>query len=169
MCGKFLQSCLTFCDPLDCSAPVSSVHVILQARIVECVAMPSSGDLPDPGDLPNPGAKPTSLRSPVLAGGVFFFFFLPLAPPSSVQSLSRVRLFVTLRIAARQASLSITNSRSSLKLTSIESLMPSSHLILCRPLLLLLPILPSIRVFSASPNTWYSRAILKEGLMLKLR
>ena len=61
---------------------------------------------------------------------------------SSVQSLSRVRLFATPRIAARQASLSITNSQSSLRLTSIESVMPSSHLILCRPLLLLLPIPP---------------------------
>ena len=67
---------------------------------------------------------------------------------SSVQSLSHVRLFVIPWIAARQASLSITNSRSSLRLTSIESLMPSSHLILGRPLLLLPPIPPSIRVFS---------------------
>ena len=67
---------------------------------------------------------------------------------SSVQLLSRVRLFVTPRIAARQASLSITNSRSSLKHTSIESVMPSSHLILCPPLLLLPPIPPRIRVFS---------------------
>ena len=67
---------------------------------------------------------------------------------SSVQSLSRVRLFMTPWITARQASLSITNSRSSLRLTSIESVMPSSHLILCRPLLLLPPIPPSIRVFS---------------------
>ena len=67
---------------------------------------------------------------------------------SSVQSLSRVRLFVTPWIAARQASLSITNSWSSLKLTFIKSVMPSSHLILCRPLLLLPPIPPSIRVFS---------------------
>ena len=67
---------------------------------------------------------------------------------SSVQSLSRVRLFVTPWTAARQASLSIINSRSSPKLTSIESVMPSSHLILCRPLLLLPPIPPSIRVFS---------------------
>ena len=66
----------------------------------------------------------------------------------SVQSLSRVRLFVTPWIAARQASLSITNSRSSLKFTSIESVMPSSHLILYRPLLLLPPFPPSIRVFS---------------------
>ena len=67
---------------------------------------------------------------------------------SSVQSLSCVRLFVTPWIAAHQASLSITNSHSSLKLMSIESVMPSSHLIFCRPLLLLPPILPSIRVFS---------------------
>ena len=67
---------------------------------------------------------------------------------SSVQSLSRVQLFVTPWIAARQASLSITNSRSSLRLLSIESVMLSSHLILCRPLLLLPPIPPSIRVFS---------------------
>ena len=67
---------------------------------------------------------------------------------SSVQSLSHVRLFVTPWIAARQASLSITNSWSSLRLTSIESVMPSSHFILCCPLLLLPLILPSIRVFS---------------------
>ena len=67
---------------------------------------------------------------------------------SSVQSLSRVRLFATAWIEARQASLSITNSQSSLKLMSIESVMPSSHLILCRPLLLLPSIPPSIRVFS---------------------
>ena len=66
----------------------------------------------------------------------------------SVQSLSRVRLFATPWTAARQASLSITNSRSSLKLTSIELVMPSSHLILCHPLFLLHPVPPSIRVFS---------------------
>ena len=66
----------------------------------------------------------------------------------SDQSLSRVRLFATPWIAAFQASLSITNSQSSRRLTSIESVMPSSHLILCRPLLLLPPIPPSIRVFS---------------------
>ena len=67
---------------------------------------------------------------------------------SSVQSLSRVRLFATPWTAARQASLSITNSRSSPKPMCIELVMPSSHLILCRPLLLLPSIFPSIRVFS---------------------
>ena len=66
----------------------------------------------------------------------------------SVQSLSCVQLFATPRIAARQASLSITNSRSILKLMSIESVMPSNHLILCRPLFLPPLIFPSIRVFS---------------------
>ena len=65
----------------------------------------------------------------------------------SVQSLSRVWLFGTPWITARQASLSITNSRSSRRLTSIKSAMPSSHLILCRPLLLLSSIFLSIRVF----------------------
>ena len=66
---------------------------------------------------------------------------------SSVQSLSRVRLLVTPSTAARQAFVSITNSLSLLKFMSIESVMPSNHLILCRPLLLLPSIFPSIRVF----------------------
>ena len=73
---------------------------------------------------------------------------------SSVQSLSCVRLFVTPWIAAHQASLSITNSWSSLKLMSIQSVMPSSHLILCCPLLLLPLVAPSIRVF-------YNESILR--------
>ena len=68
---------------------------------------------------------------------------------SSVQSLNHVRLFATPWIAAHQASLSITNSGSLLKPMPIESVMPSSHLILCRPLLLLPPVPPSIRVFSS--------------------
>ena len=68
---------------------------------------------------------------------------------SSVQSLSRVRLFVTPWIAASQATLSITNSQSLLKLMSIELVMPSSHLILCCSLLLLPPVPPSIRIFSS--------------------
>ena len=89
---------------------------------------------------------------------LWFFFFLSFFTNfvrcffikhfSSVQSLSRVRLFATSWTAARQASLSITNSWSLLKLMLIESVMPSSHLILCRPLLHLPPIPPSIRVFS---------------------
>ena len=76
---------------------------------------------------------------------------------SSVHSLSLVRLFATPWITARQSSMSITNSRSLPRLMSIKSVMPSSHLILCRPLLLLPPIPPSIRVFSnesALPMRW---------------
>ena len=68
-------------------------------------------------------------------------------PFSSVQLLSRVQLFVTPWTAAHQTSLSITNSQSLLTLLSIESVMPSNHLILCHPLLLLPSVCPSIRVF----------------------
>ena len=76
------------------------------------------------------------------------YFVLQVPGYCSVQSLSRVRLFAAPGTAARQAFLSITNSWSSLKLMSIELVMPSSHLILCCPLLLLPSIFPSIRVFS---------------------
>ena len=79
------------------------------------------------------------------------FFVVQLSHPymfSSVQSLGCVRLFATSWTAAHQASLSITNFRSLFKLMSIESVMPSNHLILCCPLLLLPSIFPSIRVFS---------------------
>ena len=81
----------------------------------------------------------------------------PVRQFSSVQSLNRVQLFTTPWITACQASLSITNSQTSFKLTCIESVMPSSHLILGRPLLLLPPIPPSIRVFSGEstlPMRW---------------
>ena len=83
--------------------------------------------------------KARALRMGYQVGNILF---------SSVQSLSRIQLFATPWIAARQASLSITNSQSLLKLMPIEPVMPSSHLILCHPLLLLPPIPPSIRVFS---------------------
>jgi len=76
---------------------------------------------------------------------------------SSVQSLSHVQLFATPWTAAHQASLSITNSQSLLKLMSIESVMPSNHLILCHPLLLLPSIFPSIRVFSSESDLYIRR------------
>ena len=63
VCAKPLQSCPTLCDPVDCNPPGSSVHRILQARILEWDAMPP------PGDLPDPGIEPESLTSPTLAGG----------------------------------------------------------------------------------------------------
>ena len=79
----------------------------------------------------------------------FLIYKIILVQFSSVQLLSHVRLFATPWTAACQASLSITNSRSPLKLMSVELVMPSNHLILCRPLLLLPSIFPSIRVFSS--------------------
>ena len=88
---------------------------------------------------------------------------------SSVQSLSRVQLFVTTWTAACQASMSITNSWSLLKLMSIESVMPSNHLILCHPCLFLPSIFPSIRVFS---NEWvlhWPKYSLAKVLELQLR
>ena len=76
------------------------------------------------------------------------FYILFTGKIQSAQSLSHVQLFATPWTAAHQASLSITNSQSLLKLMSIESVMPSNHLILCHPLLLLPSIFPSIRIFS---------------------
>ena len=95
------------------------------------------------GIFSNPGITP---RPPALQADS-----LPFELPSSVQSLSCVWLFATPWTAACQASLSIINSQSLLKLTSIESVMPSNHLILCHPLLLMPSIFPSIRVFSNEP------------------
>ena len=110
----------------------------------------SGSPFPSPKNLHNSGIKP---KFPALQ--VDSLSFEPPGKPKCVsdqirldQSLSRVRLFATPWIAACQDSLSITNSRSSLRLTFIESVMPSSHLILCCPLLLLPPIPPSTRVFS---------------------
>ena len=122
-------------EPMDYALSASSVHGVLQARILEC---------PPPGDLPDPGIEPMSLASPALQF-------------RSVQLLSRVWLLATPWTAAHQASLSITNSRSLLKLMSIMLVMPSNLLILCHPLLLLPSIFPSIRVFSnesALHNRW---------------
>ena len=107
---------------MDCSPPGYFVHGILQARILEWVAMPSSR-----------GSSPSRnwTWSPGLLG-------------QSVQSLSHVQLFATPWTAAHKAPLSIINSQSLFKLTSIESVMPSDHLILCCPLLLWRQILLSL-------------------------
>ena len=144
-CTLSLQSFLTLCDPIDHSLPGFSVHKVLQARILEWVALLSSR-----------GSSQLRDRNCILHLLHRQVDSSPLAPPgkplshwlSSVQSFSHVRLFATLWIAAHQASLSITSSRSLLKFMSIKLVMPSSHLILCCPLLLLPPIPPSIRVFS---------------------
>ena len=148
-----LQWCLTLCSPIDCSPPSSPVLGILQARILEWVAMPSSRWSSQSKDQ-----TCISYISCIGMGFLFLFlFFYPLIPVgkplnrsfSSVQSLSRVRLFAILWIAACQASLSITNSWSSPKLMSVESVMPSSHLIFCHPLPLLPSVFPSTRGFSS--------------------
>ena len=111
---------------MDCSMPGFSVHHQLSVQFSHSVM----SDSLRPHELQQ--ARPPC-PSPTI---------------SSVQSLSHVRLFASPWIAAGQASLSITNSQSPPKLMSIKSVMPSSHLILCRPLLLLPPIPPSIRIFS---------------------
>ena len=139
------QLCLTLCDPRTIAhqAPLSMEF----SRQEYWRWLP----LPPPGDLPNLGIELASLMSPALAGRFFTTratgkALFPMF--SSGQLLNHVLLFVSPWTAAHQASLSITNSLSLLKLMSIESVMPSNHLILCHPLLLLPSIFPSIRVFT---------------------
>ena len=134
-CCLVTQLCPTLCHPMDCKAPLS----------IGFPRQEYSSGLP----FSSPGIEPVSLASPALAGR-FFTTDSPGMPScffSSVQSLSCVWLFVTPWTAAHQTSLSITNTRSLLKLMSIKSVMPSNHLILCHPLLLPPSIFPSIRVF----------------------
>ena len=138
---KAAQSCLTLCSSMD-----YTVHGVLQARILEWVAFPfsrGSSQLRDQTQVSHIAGR--FITSWAIREAQQYIQF------SSVQFssvLSRVRLSVTPRTAASQASLSITNSWSLPKPMSIESVMPSNHLILCRPLLLLPSIFPSIRVFS---------------------
>ena len=120
------ESCLTR-DPMDCSPPGSSVHGIFQARVLEWAAISFSRGSSQPRDQ----------------------IQVSCTAHSSVQSLSHIQLFATSWTAAHQASLFITNSQRLLKLLFIESVMPSNNLILCHPLLLLLSIFPSIKVFSS--------------------
>ena len=162
---KVTQSC-QLQNPMDHSPGGSSVHGIFQTRNWSGSPFPS----PDPriesksptsraDSLPYkpPGKSIKKKKKPgkIHSYGSFGRIFRKTLPQwkewlvlSSVQLLSRVRLSATPWITACQASLTITNSRSSLKLMSIKSVTPSSHLILCRPLFLLPPIPPSIRVFS---------------------
>ena len=117
----------------------------------EYMCSPSWTPRPPPSPYhPSGSSQCTSPKLPVscIEPGLAMIKFSEKLQFSSVQSLSRVRLFATPWIAACQASLSITNSQSSLKLTSIKLVMPSSHLILCCPIFLLPTIPPSIRVFS---------------------
>ena len=140
-CFNVAKSCLTLWDPMDYSPPGSSVHGISQARIlrVSCHSFSMGSSCARGSNLCLLWllhCQADSLPSPW--GGMV----------SSVQSLSHIQLFVTPWTAARQASLSITNSRSLLKLMSIKSVMPSNHLIHHHPLLLLPSFSPSIKVIS---------------------
>ena len=130
-CCSVARLCPTLCDPMDCSMPVFPVfHCLLEfaQTLVHWV---------------NDAIQPSHVLSYLLFMTVMMWFF------SSVQLLSHVRLFATSETAARQASLSFI-SRSLLKLMSIELMMPSSHFILCRPLLLLPSVFPSVRILSGS-------------------
>ena len=145
------------CDPMSRSPTGSSLSMrFSRQEYWNGLPFPSPGELPDPGIEPRPPALQADALPTELCGK-------PLVYISSVQSLSCVRLFATPWTAAHQASLSITNSRSLLKLMSIESVMPSNHLSLCRPLLFPPSIYPSIRVFSNEsvlcirwPQYWYT-------------
>ena len=144
MCAKTLQSCPTLCKPMDCSPPGTSVHRDSPGKYI---GVDHHALLQ--GIFLTQGSNPCLLcllnwQVGSLPVGLYG------KPFSSVQSLSHVRFFVTPWIAAQQASLYITNSWSSLRLIPIELVMPSSHLILCRPLLLLPPILPASGCFPMS-------------------
>ena len=156
--AKSLQSCPTLCDPIDGSPPGSAVPGILQARTLEWVAISFSYawkwkesevtqsclTLLDPMDWSLPGFSIHWIfQARVLE-------WVPIA--FSIQSLSRVQLFATPRTAACQVSLSLIISQSLPKFMFIASVMPSSHLILYHPLLLLPSVFPSINVFSLKGN-----------------
>ena len=135
---------LTLHNPMDGNLPGSSVHGISQARILEWVTILFSRGSSWPRD---------QTWESCIAGRIFTLWttreaLFNMESVSSVQSLSHVQLFAAPWTATCEASLSITNSQSLLKLMSIESVMPSNHLILCYPLLLLPSIFASIRVFS---------------------
>ena len=118
--------CPTLCNPMDCSLPGSSVHRDSPDKNtgVSCQALLQ-------GIFPTQRSNPSlpQCRQVLYHMSIYICNFY-----RSDQLLSCVRFFATPWISAHQTSLSITNSRSSLRLTSIESVMPSSHLILCRPL-----------------------------------
>ena len=144
MCFQSLSHLILY-DSMDYSLPGSSVHGIFQGRILEWVVTSFC-------KRSSRSRNGTHIACVFCTGKQSLYHCATWEAHAlafiSVQSLCPAWLFVTPWTAARQASLSITNSRTLLKLMSIESVMPSNHLILCHPLLLLLSIFPSIRVFS---------------------
>ena len=131
-----------FLTPMDCSPPGSSVHGIFQAGILEWVAISFSRESSWPRD-----------QTCIIYVTCWQMNYLPLAPnwdahkSDQFSSVAQSCLFVTPWTAAHQASVFITNTQSLLKFMSIESVMPSNHLILCCPFLLPPSVFPSIRVF----------------------
>ena len=126
---------MTLCDLMECSLPGFSVHGISHTSGKCWSGLP----FPTPGDLPDPGFESASLVSLTLADG-FFTIALPGKPMDSLLSqfsLSFMSNSAALWTVARQSSLAFTNLQSLLKCMSIESVIPSGHLILCRPLFLL--------------------------------
>ena len=140
VCAKLLQSCPTLCDPVDCSPPGSSVHRILRARILDWVDMPSSKKYSWPRNWNHISCRvfTTEPLRKHLYIHIYAYIYI-----SSV-----VQLCLTLCNPMDCSIPALTNPRGLLKLIYIESVMPSNHLILCRPLLLLPSVFPSIRVFS---------------------
>ena len=127
--------------------PYISHQSVMGVHVFPILTLPPTS-FPIPSLLVIPCSGPEHPVSCIEPGLAICFTYGNIHQFSSVQLLSPVWLFATSWIAAHQASLSITNFQSLLKLMSIESVMPSSHLILCSPLLLLPPIPPSVRVFS---------------------
>ena len=139
------QSCPTLSDSKDYSLPGASVHEIFQARILEQVATSFCRDLPDPG------IEPMYLVSPVLTGGFFTIWVTGEAPVYSLSSVQSSVMSDSLRPHGLQyADFPVHyHLPEPIQLVSIALVMPSSHLILCRPLLLPPSVFPSIRVFSS--------------------
>ena len=148
MCAKSLQLCLTLCNPMDCSLPGSSVHGILQAGILQWVAIPSSR-----------GFSWSRDQTRISYVSCICRWVLSVQFSHSVVSDSLWPPWT----AASQVFLSITDSQSLLKLMFIESVMPSNYLTLCRPLLLPPSIFPSIRVFSNESVLRFRWSLLPEG------
>ena len=153
--NRYLYLCCTCVCILSCSVVFDSSPPPCQTTLSAGLSRQkywSGLPFPTPGIFPTQKSNPRPLHLLHSQVGSLPLCHLrsPPFPFSSVQLLSRVQLFVTPWIAARQASLSITNPRSSPKPMSIESVMPSNHLILCRPLLLLPSVFPSIKWVSSS-------------------
>ena len=157
MLAKSLHSCLNLWDSMDCRLPGSSVHGILQARILERVVIPFSRGSSWPRDQTLSPVAPNcrqilycwdTRESPSIGYFRTVFKNLESVQFSSVQSLSCVWLYVTPWTAACQASLFISNPQRLLKLMSLELVMSSNHLILFHPLPLPPSIFPNIRAFS---------------------